>query len=342
VLALSLPQLPLLHRQVLQHSVLAALRELRKGPGPQTDGPVSVQPPKQSVSTSPFRRRLVSILSLVAAVLPMTNVGAASADPAIVAAGDIGCPGAPCVSQRQTARLIGRIAPAAVLTLGDNQYSDGSLRDYRASYDPTWGRFKARTYPTPGNHDYDTLGADGYFDYFGARAHRASNGMYSVNIGRWHVVSINSGRGIISARQLGWVRRNLRRDRHRCELAFWHHPRWSSGTVHGSARSMDALWRVLWRHGVDVVLNGHEHNYERFKLMNPAGAWAPRAGIRQFVVGTGGYGLYALGPPIRGSQKRIDNRFGLLRMELHALSYQWRFVTANRVVLDRGRHACHA
>jgi len=236
--------------------------------------------------------------------------------------------------------LIDRIGPRAILALGDDQYDDGALADYRASYDPTWGRFRDRTHPTPGNHEYNTPGADGYFDYFGALGHRSSGGMYSVNIGRWHVVSINSGRGI-SDGQLLWIRRNLARDRHRCELAFWHHPRWSSGTQHGSDQAMGPLWKVLYRHGVDVVLNGHEHNYERFKLMNPAGTWAPRAGIREFVVGTGGRGHYALGSPIRGSQKRIDNRFGVLRMVLHPRAYGWRFVAANGIVLDRGRHACH-
>ena len=159
---------------------------------------------------APRPRHCLAILSLAAATLATTGVPTALADPVIVAAGDIACPDAPCLSHRRTARLIGRIGPRAVLTLGDNQYSDGALDDYRASYDPTWGRFRGRTYPTPGNHDYHTPQADGYFDYFGARAHRASNGMYSVNIGRWHVVSINSGRGRISDRQLQWVRRNLR------------------------------------------------------------------------------------------------------------------------------------
>lgn len=287
-----------------------------------------------------IRRRLASILSLAAVTLPMAGIPEALADPVIVAAGDIACPDAPCDSHRRTARLIGRIGPRAVLALGDNQYEDGSLGDFKASYDPTWGRFKGRTYPTPGNHEYHTPGADGYFDYFGARAHRASNGMYSVNIGRWHVVSINSGRGI-SDGQLQWVRRNLGRDRHRCELAYWHHPRWSSGIQHGSHPGMGPLWNVLYRHGVDVVLNGHEHNYERFKLMNPAGDRAPRAGIREFVVGTGGRGHYDLGRPIRGSQKRIDNRFGVLRMVLHARRYEWQFVAGNGDVLDEGRHACH-
>jgi acid phosphatase type 7 len=287
------------------------------------------------------RAPCLRVLSLVVVALVMAGVSPAFADPVIVAAGDIACPRTPCRSHRATARLIGHIRPTAVLTLGDNQYEDGGFADYRASYHPTWGRFKGRTYPTPGNHEYHTSGAGGYFRYFGARAHRRSGGMYSVNIGRWHVVSINSGRGGISALQLQWVRRNLARDRHRCELAFWHHPRWSSGTVHGPKPSMHSLWEILWRHGVDVVLNGHEHNYERFKLMNPAGRWAPHTGIRQFVVGTGGRGHYPLPRAIRGSQKRIDDRFGVLRMTLHPRSYGWRFVGIGRRVLDRGRHACH-
>ena len=287
------------------------------------------------------RRWLASILSSAAATLPMAGGPAALADPVIVAAGDIACPETPCDSHRRTAQLIARIDPRAVLTLGDNQYDDGALGDYRASYDPTWGRFRNRTHPTPGNHDYHTPQADGYFDYFGARAHRASGGMYSVNMGSWHVVSINSGGGTISDPQLEWIRRDLAGDRHRCELAYWHHPRWSSGTHHGSDPRMGPHCKVLYRHGVDVVLNGHEHNYERFKLMNPAGTWAPRVGIRQFVVGTGGLSHYPLGKPIRGSQARIDDRFGVLRLVLHARSYGWEFVSRSGQVLDAGRHGCH-
>ena len=208
------------------------------------------------------------------------------------------------------------------------------------SYRPTWGRFKRRTHPTPGNHDYHVAGAGGYFSYFGRRAHRRSGGMYSVSIGNWHVVSINTGNGL-SDRKLRWVRRNLSNDRHRCELAFWHHPRWSSGSGHGSDPRMGRLWQVLFRHGVDVALNGHDHLYERFALMNPRGERAPLAGIRQFTVGTGGRGLYAAGPLIRGSQRVIDDRFGVVRMTLHPRGYSWRFVAVGGTVLDRGSHACH-
>ncbi len=232
------------------------------------------------------------------------------------------------------------IDPRAVLTLGDNQYEDGRFADFMDSYRPTWGRFKPRTHPTPGNHDYHVPGARGYFDYFGRRAHRRSSGMYSLNIGNWHVVSINTGNGL-SDRKLRWVGRNLSNDRHPCELAFWHHPRWSSGSFHGSDPRMGPLWSVLFRHGVDVALNGHDHLYERFTLMNPRGERAPSAGIRQFTVGTGGRSLYAAGPPIRGSQRIVDDRFGVIRMTLHPRGYSWRFVAVGGVVLDRGSHACH-
>lgn len=286
-----------------------------------------------------FRRRLAAfnlVLALAVSALPGEVM---AAGPVIVAAGDIACPD-PCRAQRRTARLIRVLDPRAVLTLGDNQYEDGRFTDFMDSYRPTWGRFKRRTYPTPGNHDYHVPGARGYFSYFGRRAHRRSGGMYSVNIGNWHVVSINTGNRL-SDRKLRWVGRNLSNDRHRCELAFWHHPRWSSGSVHGSNPRMGRLWRVLYRHGVDVALNGHDHLYERFALMNPRGGLAPSAGIRQFTVGTGGRGLYAAGPRIRGSQRVIDDRFGVVRMKLHPRGYSWRFVAVGGRVLDRGSHACH-
>jgi acid phosphatase type 7 len=244
--------------------------------------PLDARPPASG-------RRLAAFSLVLALAVPALPGEVMAADPVIVAAGDIACPD-PCRAQRRTADLIRVMDPRAVLTLGDNQYEDGRFTDFMDSYRPTWGRFKRRTYPTPGNHDYHVPGARGYFSYFGRRAHRRSGGMYSVNIGNWHLVSINTGNGL-SDRKLRWVGQNLSNDRHRCELAFWHHPRWSSGSVHGSNPRMGPLWRVLFRHGVDVALNGHEHLYERFALMNPRGGLAPFAGIRQFTVGTGGRGL---------------------------------------------------
>jgi Calcineurin-like phosphoesterase len=289
-------------------------------------------------------RRSLVLLALAALThnlqvfLPTTAAG----DPVITAAGDIAQAGEPSAQQQQTARLVLSIDPTSALTLGDNQYPDGELADFMASFDPTWGRFKSITRPVPGNHDYHTEAADGYFDYFGPRAHRSNGGYYSFDLGAWHLVAVNSGPGSISDEQLAWIRRDLRRSDATCELAYWHHPRWSSGTTHGSDEDMADLWRVLFRQGVDVVLNGHEHNYERFALLSPSGRLAPRTGIREFVVGTGGADSYPFGDPIPGSQKRITDVFGVLRMTLHNDGYSWAFVGANGTVQDHGRHGCHA
>ena len=294
-----------------------------------------------SIRGGPVRRSLF-LLALATSTYPLQVLitATAASDPVITAAGDIAHEGEPNAPQRRTARLVLSIEPTAALTLGDNQYPDGELADFMASYDPTWGRFKNITRPVPGNHDYHTAGADGYFDYFGRRAHRSHGGYYSFDLGAWHLVAVNSGPGSISNAQLDWIRRDLRRSDAMCELAYWHHPRWSSGTDHGSDEDMAALWRVLYGQGVDVVLNGHEHNYERFALLSPSGDREPRTGIREFVVGTGGAGSYPFGDP-SGSQRRITDVFGVLRMTLQNHGYTWAFVSANGGVRDRGRHGCH-
>jgi len=288
------------------------------------------------------RRTLVVVALVASACAPQILAPTpAAGDPVITAAGDIASEGAPGTGQRRTADLIESIGPTAALTLGDNQYPNGALADFMASYDPTWGRFKGITRPVPGNHDYDTAGADGYFDYFGPRAHRGNGGYYSFDIGAWHLIAVNSGPGTISGEQLAWIRHDLRRSDATCELAYWHHPRWSSGTTHGSDGDVAPLWRVLYRFGVDVVLNGHEHNYERFALMSPDGRLAPDTGIREFVVGTGGADSYPFGQPIRGSQKRVTGVFGVLRMTLHDDAYSWAFVNGSGTISDHGRQACH-
>lgn len=277
-----------------------------------------------------------------AATLAPTPVGAHAADPVITAAGDIAQEGESNRPQRQTARLVLSIDPTIALTLGDNQYPDGRLVDFRASYDPTWGRFKEITRPVPGNHDYYATGADGYFDYFGRLAHPSHGGYYSYDLGAWHLVAVNSRLGAISDAQLRWIRRDLRRSDARCELAYWHNPRWSSGTSHGSDAAAGDLWSVLSKAGVDVVLNGHEHNYERFAPLTPSGRRAPPRGIREFVVGTGGARTYPFGDPITGSQVRITGVHGVLKMMLHREGYEWAFIRTDGKVLDSGRDRCHA
>jgi acid phosphatase type 7 len=269
-------------------------------------------------------------------VLSWPGDGVDARSPTVTAAGDIACPRHPCRPQRQTARIIRREHPRAVLPLGDTQYTRGSLRDYRHSYDPTWGRFRRKTYPVPGNHEYETPRARGYFRYFGSRAHRP-RGYYSFTLGEWHLIALNSHRKI--GRQVRWLRKDLRRDRHRCELAYWHTPRWSSGREHGGSTAIARWWRVLYRRGADVVLNGHEHHYERFAKLSPRGR-TQENGVRQFVVGTGGYYLYGFRGSARGSQRRIVAH-GVLSLRLGASRYGWRFIKTGGGVGDRGRTTCH-
>jgi len=289
-------------------------------------------------------RRSVAVNLVIVSVLlvPLIRpIGARATDPVITAAGDIAQQGEPSRPQRQTARLVRSIGPTVALTLGDNQYPDGELADFQASYDPTWGRFKKITRPVPGNHEYRVAGADGYFDYFGRRAHRSNGGYYSYDLGAWHLVAVNSRLGRISDAQLRWIGRDLRRSDARCELAYWHEPRWSSGTTHGSNDALGDLWSVLFKGGVDVVLNGHEHNYERFAPLTPGDRRAPRTGIREFVVGTGGAATYPFADPITGSQVRITGVHGVLKMKLHPRGYEWAFIRTGGKVLDSGRDRCH-
>jgi hypothetical protein len=262
-------------------------------------------------------------------------------DPVVAAAGDIVPPEAAGPHQR-TAEAVVEIDPTAVLTLGDLQYPSGELEDFKRYYDQSWGRFKDITRPAPGNHEYETDGASGYFDYFGAAARPNGTSYYSFDLGGWHLVSLDSNieRGAGSA-QRQWLRADLAATRRRCVLAYWHHPRFSSGTEHGSDRSVSQFWRDLYDAKADVVLGGHEHSYERFGLQDPD-AQADPLGIREFVVGTGGKDLYEFGPPEPNSEVRIDTSYGVLKLILRPSSYDWEFVAESGAVVDSGGPvACH-
>jgi acid phosphatase type 7 len=257
-------------------------------------------------------------------------------DPTVVAVGDIARRISPSSSQRATARLAASLDPDAVIVLGDAQYDVGAYADFMSSYDPTWGRLFSRTRPVPGNHEYLTAHAAGFFRYFDARI-PGSSGHYSYNLGSWHLIALNSFNGLTPpAAELAWLKADLAADNHRCQLAYWHHPRWSSGGA--AAPLMDAFWRLLYRHGVDVVLNGHDHLYERFAPLRPSGRLAAD-GIRQFTVGTGGHGLFAFGPRMHGSQARV-RAFGVLRLVLHDASYRWSFRKITGSVPDAGTARC--
>jgi hypothetical protein len=248
----------------------------------------------------------------------------------IVAAGDIASNDS---GDSQTARLVRHLNPDRVLTLGDNAYSSGTPQQFRDYYDPTWGTFRSKTSPSPGNHDFRTSGASGYFGYFGKRA-PAKN--YRFVVGNWLLVSLDAWSDRTAAQ--AFLRRSLRNDHHTCELVYWHQPRWSSGE-HGSQPGVAGIWSLAARMGVDVVLNGHDHDYERFARLNGRGTPSP-SGTREFVVGTGGVGLRPFGHAIRGSQKRIKS-LGVLRMELKTSSYAWSFRNVANHALDRGTTACH-
>ena len=265
-------------------------------------------------------------------------------DPVVVAAGDIAPPGTGWGHGATSDRILA-IDPTVVLTLGDNQYPSGTLSDFQRHYGPTWGRFRTRTRPSPGNHDYETAGAAGYFAYFGRLAKPRGRSDYSFDLGTWHVVAVNSApAGAIGEEQLDRVRSALERSNCRCELAYWHHPRYSSGAVEGHDPNPDLgpLWRLLNRHGVDVVLNGHAHHYERFAPLDAEGRLDESAGIREFVVGTGGGTPHPFeDEPVAGSRVRITDVHGVLELVLEPNAYTWRFVSAEGRVLDHGAGACH-
>jgi hypothetical protein len=279
------------------------------------------------------RRAMITKLAVAIAVLVASGAtpAGASSHVVITAAGDIATSGS---GDSKTAQLIQTLDPARVLTLGDNAYPDGTLQQFNRYYDPTWGTFKGKTSPSPGNHDYNTAGAAGYFTYFGPRA-PAPN--YTYVLGQWRVVSLNSETNRPAART--FLRDTLSSDSHLCELVYFHHPRWSSGE-HGSDPGMDAVWDTAVAHGVDVVLNGHDHNYERFARLGGNGQ-PTTSGTRELVVGTGGAALRDIGPPLPGSQKRIKT-WGVLRMALRSGSYGWSFRNVSNTELDSGSTRCHA
>lgn len=280
--------------------------------------------------------------SLFLVVMPMR--ADASADPVLVGAGDI----ASCAQtgDAATAALLGQVG-GSVFTLGDNAYETGSPADYAGCYGPTWGRFKSRTHPAPGNHDYYTSPvAAGYFGYFGAQAGPRGKGYYSYDVGAWHVVVLNSECASVGGCGTGspeerWLRADLAAHPATCTLAYWHTPRFSSGALYGDDTGYQRFWQALYDAGADVVMNGHEHVYERFGPQTPSGAADPGFGIRQFTVGTGGEGHYAFRKPRPNSQVRNNTTFGVLALTLHPTGYSWRFVPAGGAFTDQGTASCH-
>ncbi len=286
------------------------------------------------------RKRFITLLMIFALIavalqtLYIPPLHASAASVVLVGAGDI----ASCAYTTDTAtsKLLDSIS-GTVFTTGDNTYPDGTYAQYRDCYHPTWGRHKSRTKPVPGNHEYNTSGASGYFQYFSnARSY------YAYNLGDWRIYALNSNISVSSdSAQVRWLKNDLAENPKNCVLAYWHHPRWSSGSRYGNNSKYQTLWKTLYDAGAELVLNGHEHNYERFKQMNASGSAASQ-GLREIIVGTGGSGLYGFGSIRSTSEVRNSSTHGVLKLTLGSTSYSWQFIpVAGRSFRDSGTTSCH-
>ncbi len=284
-------------------------------------------------------------------------------DPVIVAVGDIACSNdsnhrdmLDRCHELQTSDLALSVNPDAVFLLGDLQYLDGKYEDFLGSYDPTWGRMKSISYPSPGNHDYQSFdGARGYFDYFGAAAGDPTKGYYSFDIGSWHIISLNSNcqeedpedptkdKMVSCAKpteQVEWLKNDLAADDSKCTLAFWHHPMFSSGGG-GSHPTVGPFWDELYADKADVILVGHDHNYERFFPQDPNSIQVAD-GITQFVVGTGGWSLWNTYDEKENTAIFNATSYGILKLVLHDSSFDWEFIAEpGSQFTDKGTGLCN-
>lgn len=300
-----------------------------------------------------MRRVAVVVASLLALTLPgcaeATQVAEASISARawvpgvrVAAAGDVACPpgeGPSKTTCRQgaTARLVRGLDPKWVLALGDLQYDNGSYAGFTKSYDASWGTFKAATLPVPGNHEYNTTGARGYYRYFGATA----PGYSVASVGSWRVYLLNSNCDAIDcAAEQSWLDAELAADPSMCTAMVMHHPRYSSGLEHGSDKSLAPFWEIAYAHHVDLALAGHDHDYERFAPMDAHRHVRAKRGITSFVVGTGGKSLYHRGKQAAGTRYFRSDAFGVLILSLGDGAFSWKFRTIAGTSRDAGSRSC--
>jgi hypothetical protein len=309
--------------------------------------------PKPTIATAGWRRAALAFVLLAAAACEQSPLqpsargptssppfpGQTPAGPAVlVGAGDIAICGGP--GSEQTARRLDGLG-GIVFTAGDNVYFSGTTAEFSECYDVTWGRHRARTRPVPGNHDYETPDAGPYFDYFGAAAGPRGLGYYSYMAGAWQVLALNSEIDVSAgSQQVQWLRRELAGFQGGCSLAIFHRPLFSSGP-NGDNADLRDVWRTLHEFGVEVVVNGHDHLYERFRPQDPDGRVDQARGIRQFTVGTGGIPAYSFAA-IRPNSEVRGTEWGVIVLTLMVSSYQWAFVPVEGGTFrDAGFGACH-
>lgn len=263
-------------------------------------------------------------------------------DPVLIGAGDIAaCDGE--ADSGTAALLAGQ--EGTVFTAGDNAYPDGSPEQFTKCYAPTWGHELGRTRPAPGNHDHGTADLAGYLGYFGESAAPNGTAWYSYDLGTWHVIVLDAtcdaaGGCSADSEQGKWLAADLAASDATCTLAIWHQPRFSSGQ-HGNDEAVAPFWEALYADGADLIVNGHDHDYERFAPQDPDGVADREHGIRQFVVGTGGAELRPFGAQAANSEFRVTGYFGVIRLVLHPAAYEWSFPTTSGAVLDAGLGKCH-
>lgn len=275
---------------------------------------------------------LVCVILLLTTAWPI-QASAAHERAVLVGAGDISkCDHS---GDTRTAKLLQSI-PGTVFTTGDNVYDSGTLAEYLRCYEPTWGQYKARTMPVPGNHEYVTNGAAGYFSYFNVPEY------YAYDRGAWRIYALNSEIDTSAqSEQAKWLQADLAQNPRSCVMAYWHRARWSSGKHHGSDSKMQVIWDILYDANAELVVTGHEHHYERFAPMDKNGN-AVSVGLQAFVVGTGGANKYPFGNILPASQARNDNTYGVIKLTLHPTMYEWEFIPVEGgTFTDRGSQGCH-
>jgi len=278
------------------------------------------------------------------ATVPSAEHFSATRPVTVVAAGDIACAPGDAASTRgcqqaATGRLARSFRPRYVVPLGDEQYEDGNLADYRSAYSRTWGRLKAISHPVPGNHDYHDGGAAGYFAYF--RQQTSPPGYYAFDVNGWRIYALNSNCSDVDCgAEAAWLNQDMTAHPRACTALAMHHPRYSSGAQHGDTPAVRGLWQVAVNHRADLALAGHDHEYERFRAMDATGH-VTRNGLVSFVAGTGGKSLYRKGATHVGSVVFDSRHFGVLALRLGSHGFAWRFKTIGGRVVDAGARGCH-
>jgi hypothetical protein len=305
----------------------------------QTPTPTPTNPPTETPTTAPTHTPTTPPAQSILAVGDIANCGGGTE---------------PTDSTVATGNLADSLA-GSILTLGDHAYPNGTADQYTQCFDPAWGKVKSRIHPSPGNHDYDTTDAAGYFGYFGSAAGEMGKGWYSFDLGAWHIIELNSNcwtidddvtAGPVScaagSEQELWLKADLQANPSKCTLAYWHHPLFTSSSD-GDSRWVKPLWQDLYNAGADVILNAHASMYERFAPQDPNGNADPTQGIVQFTAGTGGIDLDTMtDTPLANEAARNNTTYGVLKMELGANAYTYQFVPVdNGTILDVGSGTCH-